>query len=294
MHGFPALARRLTAPELNALCVEAGFGRDLAYRPDGWWTAERVIDQYAALCRNPGITLSAHALMLMRCEVSSLRDYARRHNGRFRNFQAAVRERHPDIRLSPRPTAQDGALLDSWSEVVVCHALRAALPGVWIALHVLLSGKDRRSTDLVLDGRVCVEVLGLSLATIAAPRSKRERKYARNWRLKQACYRGLGITPVVVEPADVHDGARLADRICEIAAALDCAPASLPLPTTTGMRAKGSWSDEMLLAAVRAVAGGTGRFPTYAALQAAGYGHAANFGPPPGRAHPRATGARSR
>ena len=276
-HGFATLARSLTAAELKALCDEAGCGRDLARRPNGWWTEARVINAYAALCHDAGITLSAHALVLTGGEASSLRVYARRHYGQFRAFQAAVRECHPDIRLPARPTANDGTPLDSWSEVVVYQALRRALPEVPIAPHVLLPGEGRRSTDLVLAGSVHLEVLGLSFKAIAAPRTKRQRKYARNWRQKQARYRALGIVPIVVTPEDVHDGARLADRVRQVAAVLDCTPAVLPLPETNQVRAKGTWSDAMLLESVGDVAGATGQFPTYAALAAAGYGHATNL-----------------
>ena len=49
------------------------------------------------------------------------------------------------------------------------------------------------------------------------------------------------------------------------------------MPEATRIRAKGSWSEVMLLDAVRDVAAGAGQFPTYAALQAAGYGHASNL-----------------
>ena len=273
--GLHRLALILDAAELQVLADEANVDRRLLYRPHGWWTAERTVHAYAIACRHAGITLSTTALAAIGGEVSSLRSHARAHFASFRVFQQAVVITHPDIRPPNRPTAADGTKLDSWSEVVVFNALRVALPDVRIQPHVILPGETKRSTDLVIDDRVHVEVLRIACADMAAPTSKPRAKYARQWAAKTAHYQALGIDPVLVEPADVHDPARLAARIGEIAARLQRDPPPAPQPSGGGggVRAKGSWTFEALCQAVDEVASG-GTMPTFAALSKAGYGHA--------------------
>jgi hypothetical protein len=277
--GLFALARSLDAAELDAVCRETGCDRGLRRRANAWWTVERTIDAYVALCRAQGATLSAHALTMIGGEASSLRAYARRHFPTFQAFQQAARAQHRDLRLATRPTASDGTILDSWSEVVVYQAIRRVLPDAEVAAHVLLPGEGRRSTDFVVDGRASVEVLGLSLAEMAAPRTSRQRKYARDWRIKAARYVALGLSPVVVEPADVHDPARLAACMTQLAAALRRTPVQPPAatPAAITVRGKGAWTFEALCAAVAQVAAGSCVLPTYGALTAAGFGHACNM-----------------
>ena len=60
--GLHRLGLMLGAAELQTLADEAGVDRNLQYRPDGWWTAERVITVYAETCRRAGVTLSTTAL----------------------------------------------------------------------------------------------------------------------------------------------------------------------------------------------------------------------------------------
>ena len=274
--GLHRLALILDAAGLQVLADEAGVSRRLLYRARAWWTAERTIDAYAAACREAGITLSTTALAAIGGEVLSLRSHARAHFGSFRAFQHAVATAHPDIRPPNRPTAADGTRLDSWSEVVAYNALRVAMPDVRIQPHVILPGETKRSTDLVIDDRVHVEVLRIACADMAAPTSKPRAKYARQWAAKTARYKALGIDPVLVKPADVHDPARLAARIGEIAVRLQRDPPPAPqLTGGSGARAKGSWTFEALCQAVAEVASG-GTMPTFKALSKAGYGHAAS------------------
>jgi hypothetical protein len=276
-NGLAGIARRLAAEELEALCREAGCDRRLRRRANAWWTVDQVIDAYAGFCRAQGATLSAHALMLIGGEASSLRAYARRHFPTFRALQQATRARHPELRLPTRPTASDGTVLDSWSEVVVYQAIRRALPDVAIEHHVALPGEDRRSADFVVGGRVWVEVLGIATADMPATRSGRQRKYAAQWAAKSACYAALWIAPVLIEPAEVHDPVRLGAKVEEIAASLGETPREPPPPVGRTTRGKGFWDFDALCDAVRRVAAGTGVFPTYAALTAAGFGHAASL-----------------
>ena len=280
--GLHRLALILDAAELQVLADEASVDRRLLYRPHGWWTAERTVDAYAVACRHAGITLSTTALAAIGGEVSSLRSHARAHFASFRAFQQAVVARHPNIRPPKRPTAADGTRLDSWSEVVTYNALRVALPDVRIQPHVILPGEMKRSTDFVIDGRIHVEVLRIACAAMVTPTSKPRAKYARQWAAKSALYQALGIDPVLVEPADIHDTARLAARIAEIAVRLQRDPPPAPQSGGGGCtRAKGTWSFEALCQAVEEVAS-DGAMPTFAALSKAGYGHACELLKQPG------------
>ena len=175
--GLHRLAQ-LSADQLTALAAEAGLDRKLLHLPDGHWTVERVIDAYAAECRKAGATLSTVALAALGGAALSLRAYAQRHFPRFRDFQRAVLARHPDIKLPGRPTTRDGVVLDSWQEVACHQGMRHALPDARIDVHVILPGERQRSGDFLVDGRVWVEVLGLAVADMAAPRTAREGKYA--------------------------------------------------------------------------------------------------------------------
>ena len=117
---------------------------------------------------------------------------------------------------------------------------------------------------------------------MATPTSKPRAKYARQWAAKSALYQALGIDPVLVEPADIHDTARLAARIAEIAVRLQRDPPPAPQPGGGGCtRAKGTWTFEALCQAVEEVAPG-GTMPTFATLSKAGYGHACELLKQPG------------
>jgi hypothetical protein len=273
--GLHRLGLMLGAAELQSLADEAGVDRKLRYRRNGWWTAERVVDAYASMCRQAGMTLSTTALTALGGEACSLKSYAAAHFATFAEFQRAVVARHPDIRLPGRPTAADGTELDSWGEVPVYDSLCVALPNARIAVHVILPGERRRSCDIVIDDHVWIEVLGVARADMSSPTSSYQAKYAVQWAEKSACYASLGIDPVVIEPADIHDPARLAERVAHIAALLHCDPAPLPPPGGRSMRAKGSWGFDRLCSAVKEVACDEGTMPTYEALIKAGFGHAA-------------------
>ena len=290
--GLHRLAAILVGKQLALLADEAGVDRALSYKVGGWWTAERVIDAYAKECRAVGATLSSSALTAIGGEASSLRVYATRHFGSFRAFQAAVISRHPDIRRPERPVAADGTPLDSWSEVVAYNAMRIALPDARIKAHVVLPGEPARwprSGDFVIDGRIWVEVLRLSHDEIKTAATKHQMKYAKQWIAKLARYTALNLKLVVIEPADIHDPQRLAERIGEIARQLGVEPPSVPPPSIRHIRSKGTWSFDALCNAVREVAGTSGTLPTYAMLSAAGYGHAAQLLRRPGRRQSVAT-----
>ena len=242
-----------------------------------------MIDAYAKLCRAHCITLSSAALIAVDVEGYTLRGRATRLFGTFAAFQAAVTARHPDIKPPNRPTARDGRLLDSWQEVVACDAMCIAFPNAQIDTHVLLEG-TRRSCDFVVSGSCYVEVLRLGKAEMATARNADAQKYARQWSAKMALYREMGVTPIMIEPADIHDPKRLAKRMAEIAAQLAISMQPLPAPSGKIVRAKGYWNLSTLCAAVSEVADAAGRWPTYAELTEAGYGHAAILLRQPGMA----------
>ena len=280
--GLHAMATATSAADLEGLASELGIGRGLARRPGDHWTANAVVDAYAALCRARGTTLSSHALAGIGGEACTVRAQARRHFGPFRAFQQAARARHPDIRPPQRPTAADGTLLDSWGEVVAHNALRRAYPDVAIGVHARLpGGTGRYSVDFLMRW-VHVEVLGIAEAAMAAARTTRQRKYCRQWRRKRLLYKAMGVTPVVIEPADVDDPRRMAARMAEVGRLLAMQPLALPAPCGRPVRAKGSWTFEALCAAVAEVAATVGGFPTNAQLVAAGYGHAVELLKRPG------------
>jgi hypothetical protein len=283
--GFHRLALMLNAEELVRLADEAGVDRKLLTKANGWWTCDRVIDAYADQCRAAGVTLSSSALAAIGGEASSLRAYLKRHFGKFRAFQDAVTARHRDIRPPSRPTATDGTYLDSWSEVVAYQAIREALPNVMIETHVALPGeplRSPRSGDFLLDGQVWVEVLGLSRTEMTTATANRQKKYARQWIAKLARYTALGVAPIVIEPADLHDPRRLTDRVSEIARHFGLPQLPVPPGLSRSIRAKGTWNFDTLCKAVAEVAATSGTLPTYAALTAAGYGHAAQLLRQPG------------
>ena len=280
--GLHAMATAISAVDLEQLAQELGIGRGLTRRSGDHWTAEAVIDAYAALCREHGVTLSSHALAGIGGEACTLRAQVAKLVGPFRAFQQAVRMRHPDIRPPQRPTAADGTLLDSWGEVVTYNALRRAFPDVEITVHARLpGGTGRCSVDLVLRW-VHIEVLGIAEAAMAAARTPRQRKYVRQWRHKCRLYAAMGVIPVVVEPADVDDPRRMAARVAEVGQLLAVQPRALPAPCGKTVRAKGFWIHEALCAAVAEVAARVGGFPTNAQLTAAGYGHAVELLKRPG------------
>ena len=272
--GLHAMAAAISAADLERLASELGIGRELTRRSGDHWTAEAVIDAYAALCQKHGVTLSSHALSGIGGEACTLRAQAAKLFGPFRVFQQAVRARHPGIKPPQRPTAANGTLLDSWGEVVTYDALRRAFPDVAITVHVRLpGGTGRCSVDFLLRW-VHVEVLGIAEAAMAAARTTRQRKYASQWRHKRSLYAAMGVTPVVVEPADVDAPLRMAARMAEVGQLLAVQPMALPPPCGKTLRAKGHWTFEALCAAVAEVAAAVEGFPTNAQLIAAGYGHA--------------------
>ena len=276
--GYHALAVALRGADLDALVAKAGLGgRNLRRDPAGpkTWTADVVVDRYVALCRQHAATLSNPALLALGGEASSLRGHAQRLFGHFGAMVDAARARAPELQPLNRPTAADGTALDSWSEVVVWNALSAAFPGADLRAHVVLPGEVARSADILVAGAVYVEVVMVAVAKMATPTSGTQAAYARKWSTKVAVYMTLGIDPVVIEPADIHDPARLALRVEEIGRRIGIGPCPPSPPTGKQTRAKGSWDDKFLRAAVAEIARLVRGFPTYAQLTAHGYGHAA-------------------
>lgn len=280
--GLHALAAATSAADLEALARKLGISRGLTRRSGDHWTAAAVIDAYAALCRERGVTLSSHALAGIGGEACTIRAQAAKHFGPFRAFQQAARVRHPDIRPPQRPTAADGTLLDSWGEVVAHDALRRAFPDVAITVHARLPGGTGRCSVDFLVRWVHVEVLGIAEAAMAAARTARQRKYACQWRHKRRLYEAMGVTPVVIEPADVDDPRRMEARMAEVGRLLAMRPQALPAPCGRAGRAKAYWTFEALCAAVAEVAAVVGSLPTNAQLVAAGYGHAVELLKRPG------------
>ena len=281
--GLYALATTLDAAALAALAVELGLKRNLKKRPNGYWTQTTVIEAYAALCRAHGITLSSSALVAIGGDGFTLCGRAGLLFGNFAAFQAAVVARHPDIKPPNRPTARDGRRLDSWQEVVAYNAICIAVPNAQIDTHVLLAD-SRRSCDFVVSGSCYVEVLRLGKAEMAMARNADAQKYAKQWSAKMALYREMGVTPIMIEPNDIHDPERLAKRMAEIAAQLAIPMQPLPAPSGKIVRAKGYWNFGTLCAAVAELADANGEFPTHAELVKAGYGHAAILLRQPGMA----------
>ena len=275
--GLHRLALMTSASALGSLVADAGLERNLSYQPSARWTAERVMDAYANYCRRAGITLSTTALTALGGEACSLKVYALLHFPTFGDFQKEVVERHPDVKLPGEPTAKDGTRLDSWSEVVVYNALRAAFPAVRIEHHVVLPGERVRSADFVVAGIIWIEVLGISRAFMAKTSSTRQAKYARQWAAKSQRYMALGIDPILFEPNDINDHCRLLQRIGDVAERLGCTPTTPMQPANKQIRAKGYWRFETLCEAVVQVAKNSGKLPTYAALTSAGFGHASNL-----------------
>lgn len=281
--GLHALAVALNGAALAALAAELGLERHLKRHQNGYWTPIILIDTYAALCRACGITLSSSALSAMGSDGYTICAQASKLFGRFAAFQAAAVSRHKDIKPPNRPTARDGTCLDSWQEVAVYNTMRIALPDAVIKIHVMLAD-TRCSCDFVLD-RVCyVEVLRFGRAEMVAPRNADAQKYSRQWSAKMALYQSLGVTPVVIEPGDIHHPERLAERMAEIAAHLAISMQPLPAPSGKVVRAKGYWNFSTLCAAVAEVGDAAGRWPTYAELTRAGYGNAATMLRKPGTA----------
>lgn len=278
-----ALATTLNAAALAGLAAELGLERNLKKRLNGYWTSATLIEVYATLCRIHGITLSSSALVAIGGDGYTLCSRAGLLFGNFADFQAAVVARHPDIKPPNRPTTRDGRRLDSWQEVVGYNAIRIALPNAQIDTHLLLAD-SRRSCDFVVSGTCYVEVLRLGKAEMATARNADAQKYAKQWSAKMALYREMGVTPIMIEPADIHNPERLAERVAAIAAQL--AIPMQPLPASSGkiVRAKGYWNFDTLCAAVADVADAVGRWPTYAELTEAGYGHAALLLRQPGMA----------
>ncbi len=273
--GYHALATALTAEGLGTLAAELGLSRALAKRPDGWWTVERAIDAYAALCRQAGVTLSNHALALSGGLACTIRIQATRGFDSFATFQAEAARRHPDLQPPTRPVASDGTILDSWGEVVVYQAVRRAFPAVAVAVHVLLPGGGNRSCDVVLgDGKAWVEVLGMSRSDMQAPRSGYQRAYAERWAIKERIYRERELKLVVIEPAAVTDPVCLAASMTEIAVLLSVAAPPVPAQTAQTVRAKGAWTFAFLCEVVGGVAAEVTGWPTHAQLAGKGYGHA--------------------
>ncbi len=283
--GYHALVVALTGHDLAALAARLGLDRTLAKHPNGWWTPERVMDAYADLCREAGVTLSSHALALMGGLGCTIRTQAAKHFDSFRLFQAAAARCHPDLRPAERPTAADGTVLGSWPEVVAYQAIRRAFPDVAVALQVTLPGMKRRSCDLVLaDGKVWIEVLGMAREGMDTASSAYQRKYAANWRIKAAYYQEHGTPLVVIEPADIADPALLAERLGEVAALLGLAAPTVPAATQRSLRAPGTWDFAFLCQAVAAVVAIVGGWPTHEQLAAHGYGHAVQLLKQPGMA----------
>ena len=278
--GYPALAIALRGADLDGLVARAGLGvRQLTRDPKSrqMWTADVVLDRYVTLCRQHQITLSTSALLALGGEASTLRGHARRLFGSFGAMVDAALARAPDLRPLNRPTATDGTLLDSWSEVVVWNAVRNAFPGVTLRAHVLLPGETARSVDILVEDGVYLEVLMIGVAGMAMPTSRTQIAYGLKWAAKSGVYAALGIMPIVIEPCDVHDSARLALRMAEVGRGLDTTPRPPSPPKGKETRAKGSWDKAALHNAVREVARRVGAFPTYAQLTEHGYGHAGNL-----------------
>ena len=277
--GYHALVVALRGQDLNALVSKAGLDRQLRRDPAGPenWTADAVIAAYVALCRRWDVTLSSTALEHLKGEASSLRGHAQRVFGSFGAMVAAACAAAPDLRPPNKPTAKDGTRLDSWSEVVAWNALRAAFPKADLRAHVVLPFEKTRSVDIIVGGRVYVEVLMVGLAAMATPANRTEARYARKWAVKASHYLGAWIEPILIEPEDIFVPERLALRIAEVGKELGVDPLQAAPPSGKQIRAKGTWTFETLCVVVIQVEAMVGQFPTHKQLADHGYAHAANM-----------------
>ena len=87
LHG---LANRLTVAELDDLAAEAGVECEPSYRAAGYWSRERLIGDYAALCADYGVALTQPALAAIGGRASSLSAHVSRCFDSFRAMREAT------------------------------------------------------------------------------------------------------------------------------------------------------------------------------------------------------------
>ena len=278
--GLHALANSLDAGTLEELAREAGLSRQLRQKAAGFWTLDAVIAAYVALCEQAGLPLSNHMLTKVGGQGFTVRANAQKLCGTFRAFRTRVGELHPWLGPKAPPRTSDGVLLDSFQEVAVYERLRRALPPeVSILPHVLLDpALPHRSADFLVSGTVYVEVLMVSPADMASPRSRTQEHYVSKWRCKAAWYAAQNKSLVIIEPDDILTADRLAGKVDQIrrlvglpAPATEVDRACGALAAVSTVRPKGYWSFDTLCQVVAAVARAVGGYPTHADLMAAGY-----------------------
>ena len=281
--GFHALARYLNAETLEQLAQEASLSRRLRCRPAGFWDAAAVIAAYVGLCEQAGLPLTNHMLTKVGGQGFTIRSQVGKLFGTFHAFRVEVGALHPWLGPDARPTTSDSLSLDSFQEVAVYERLRRTLPAeTSIVPHVLLDpALTHCSADFLVGGEVYVEVLMISLAEMDQTTSRIQEGYAAKWRRKAAWYATAGKALVIIEPNDILQADRLAQKASQVLDLLGLAASTSgagPMPCSDHdggtVRPKGYWTFDTLCRVVAEIGRTVGGFPTHADLTAAGY-HAA-------------------
>ena len=194
--------------------------------PMAFLTKDAAIDRLAELYRAAGRWIEPRELDRQGGEAALIRESLWRHGLLWGAVKPMLLARHPDLLRQTGLVAVDGTVMSTPAEVRVLNAVLGMDPRPHVRTNVKLGDRAAYETDLLVDGRVIVEVAMVAADAIKDDWLRAQYRERLSWKLhfyKWALHR----MPVIFWADDVADDRRLASRVSDIAEILRAAPPRL-------------------------------------------------------------------
>ena len=194
--------------------------------PMAFLEKDTAIDRLAELYRAAGRWIEPRELDRQGGEAALIRESLWRHGLRWGAVKSMLLARHPDLPRQTGLVAVDGTVMSTSAEVKVLNAVLAMDPRPHVRTNVKLGDRAGYETDLLVDGRVIVEVAMVAMDAAQDDWLRAQYRERLSWKLhfyKWALHR----MPVIFWADDIADDHRLASRVSDIAEILRAAPPRL-------------------------------------------------------------------
>ena len=159
-------------------------------------------------------------------EAALIRESLWRHGVGWAAVRPKLLARHPDLLQHAGLVAVDGTVMGTPAETRVMNAVLAMHPRPHVATNVKLGDRAAYETDMLVDGRVIVEVAMVAMDASQDNWTRAQYRTRFSWKLQFYKW-AIGRMPVICWADDVADDRRLASRVDDIAEILRAAPPRL-------------------------------------------------------------------
>ena len=204
----------------------AGHANTRTSAPMAFLEKDAAINRLAELYRAAGRWIEPRELDRQGGEAALIRESFWRHGISWAAVRPMLLARHPDLLRHVGLVAVDGTVMSTSAEVKVLNAILAMDPRPHVRSNVKLGDRAAYETDLLVDGRVIVEIALVAMEAKKDDWLRAQYRERLGWKLhfyKWALHR----MPVIFWADDVANDRRLASRVNDVAEILHAAPPRL-------------------------------------------------------------------